>query len=193
MYYAILSNRDAFDLDAFRANFGATIASLDSYSVSAAPSDGLDGQYHIHFNWIVEQTRLDFRVEYYRGPIARGKDEREPFAEQFMEWLGQFFRNDSVSCHIHARFEYPIASRRSKYLLPQVTDLPYNAEIHGISLQIRDEPRGASSVRLNQGRSFWYADVVANRPLFFKGFSPQMDVTVLSDVLAEFLEDAPDE
>jgi hypothetical protein len=193
MYYAILSNREDFDLVAFRANFGAHIASLDSYSVSAAPSDGLDGQYHVHFSWLVEQATLDFRVEYYKGPIPRAHDEREPFAEQFMEWLGKFFSSESVACHIHTRFEYPLNTRRSLYPLPQVTTLPYHAAIHGISLQIKDEPRGASSVRLNQGKSFWYADVVANRTISFKGFSPKADVTALSDVLAEFLGEASDE
>jgi hypothetical protein len=190
MYYGIVTDRDSFDLDRFLRYFGSDVANLDAYGVAAAPRDGSAGQYHVHCTWFIDGDKIEFRVEYYSGAMPHASDEREPYAEQFMEWLGQFFKKESVSCHIHARFEYPLAERLSTFPLPLATDLSPAADITGISLRLKDSPNGVSSVRLTRSDTLWYTEVVAHRTAVFSAFEPYSHAHALESILAMFLKEA---
>ena len=106
-----------------------------------------------------------------------------------MEWIGQFFKHETAQGHIHARFEYPLEARQSKFPLPLKTALKGEAEIDGISLKLPSKPEGVSKVRLTQGKTRWYVEVIADRRITFKGFSPYGDVQAILSVIDTLMEE----
>lgn len=188
--YVILTKRDEFSIDAFTAYFKSDVAKDGNYTFNVAPVNGAEGNYHIHVNWTLRNDDVNFTIDYFTGGLLHAPDERAPFAEEFMDWFGQFFKAGVAPAHLHARFKYPIVSRRSKYPIPEKTSLPYNAELYGVSMVLIDEPNGVSSVRIDRGKTkYWYAEVVANRTVKFGGYSITDDIAPLHAVLSIFLEE----
>jgi hypothetical protein len=188
--YVISTKHDEFNIGAFTAYFKPKVAREGNYTFDVAPVKGADGDYHIHVNWTFRDDDVNFTIDYFTGGLPHAPDERAPFAEEFMDWLGQFFKAGVARAHLHARFKYSLASRQSKYSLPAKTTLPYNAELYGVSMVLTDEPNGVSSVRIDRGKTkYWYAEVVANRTVKFGGYSITDDIAPLHAVLSVFLEE----
>jgi hypothetical protein len=189
MQYWFLVSRDKFDLDKFREQLGPTARNQDAYRILVAPTDPKTGDYHIHAGWRIEENEITFWVKYVLGPKKHEKDEREPYAEQFMEWLGRFFRNETAQAHIHADFEFPLETRQSKFPLPLKTALEGGAEIDGISLRLPALPSGVSRIRLTQGKTNWFVEVIADRRVKFKEFTPYTDVQAFLSVIGTLMEE----
>src|SRR5690242_5487000 len=69
------------------------------------PKHPQQGEFHVNAHWgLDDDGEMGFGIEYEMGPAEDAIDEHEPYAEQFMEWLGQFFKYDSAEGHVHARF-----------------------------------------------------------------------------------------
>jgi hypothetical protein len=111
-----------------------------------------------------------------------------PFAEEVGEWLGQFFKYSSAQSHMHGHFSYPLASRESKFPLPLKTNIE-GAEVDGIAFRLPSNPGGVGRVRLTQGKDQWYVEVIADRKMTFKGFTPHSDVMVLTAVINTLMEE----
>jgi hypothetical protein len=195
VYYIVEVSVDKVDLDAFRAYFESNFPSKASEShaeVSVAPRDGVAGPYHATFAWSISTDSATFVIDYFPTPKSHESDERPPFADDLMAWLGQFFRYDDAQSHIHASFVFPVASRQSKLLsLPLKTDVAGDAEINGISVRLPSKPAGVSSIRLllHQKRGEWGVELVANRRVAFKSFSLNDDVSLLAGALNAVLEE----
>jgi len=189
MYYLISSTKDEFDVSKFRAYFGDEPHILEGSCVIVAPKDEKTGAYFIHFQWQkLTGAKLNFRVEYWKGSRAHEHEEREPFAEDFMAWLAQFFKSPAVESHLHARFRYRLSSRNSAFPLPRATTLPDGAELYGIVLRLTANRDGVTTVRLTQGKTDWLVEAVANHMLEFNGFEPFRDVDLLAATVSKFLE-----
>jgi hypothetical protein len=188
MHYIISVSRDKFDLEKFRGELGPNAKNRDIYSVLVAPREPKTGDYHIHAGWHIEEKEINFSIQYIIGPKKHESDEHEPYAEQFMEWIGRFFKNETAQAHIHADFEYPLETRQSKFPLPLKTALEGDAEIDGISLRLPALPSGVSRIRLSQGKTRWYVEVIADRRIKFKGFSPYADVQAFLSVTGTLME-----
>lgn len=189
MQYWFVVSRDKFDLEKFRGQLGPTSRNQDSYSILVAPTDPKTADYHIHAGWRIEEKEISFWVQYIHGPKRHEKDEREPYAEQFMEWLGRFFKNETAQAHIHADFEFPLETRQSKFPLPLKTALEGGAEIDGISLRLPVLPSGVSRIRLTQGKTNWFVEVIADRRVKFKEFTPYADVHAFLSVIRTLIEE----
>lgn len=194
LYFLISVSQDKFDLQRFREWFrdnfpGSKTFEKDIHQVSVAPRDDEGGEYHASFSWRVKQEDIEFRVEYLPGPRKHEQDEREPYAEELMQWLGGFFRNDNAHAHLHGRFELPAAKHRSKFPLPFKVSLETEAEIFGISLRLPSKPEGVSTIRISLSRATWYVEAIANRRVVFGGFRPHGDAYALLSTVNLLLEE----
>lgn len=193
VYYVLAPSPDKFDLQRFDDYFRTTFGNKESYviarhEVSAAPRDERNGPYHVRLSWDVREKGVDFQIEYRPGPRKHEGDETEPFAEEFMAWFGTFFNYNTAHAHVHARFRYPLETHQSRFPLPlRMTDFPHEAELDGIALTFPGRPEGVVSVRMNKGKSEWFAEVIAERRVKFDEFSPFHDAEVMSSILRTIL------
>jgi len=121
--YWIWVTTEKFDLEKFRAELKPLAKDSDSLRTVVAPRDPKTGDYHVFVNWHHEKNEITLAIDYSVGPKEHEKDEHEPYAEQFMEWIGRFFKYETAQGHIHARFEYLLEARQSKFPLPLKTAL----------------------------------------------------------------------
>ncbi len=186
--YWIYTSREKFDVAKFRAAVGAK--DEDNYSCVITPHDPAIG-YEARMALWVEEPEITVQLIYSTGAPSKGKRKVKqpgPYAEEFGEWLGQFFKYETTQSHMHGHFSYPLATRASKFPLPLKTNIE-DAEIDGVSLRLPSEPEGVSRVRLTQGDKEWYVEAVADRRITFKGFIPHVDVRVLASVINTLLEE----
>ncbi|MHB1935388.1 MAG: hypothetical protein ACYCOR_02245 [Acidobacteriaceae bacterium] len=189
VYYWICVSLEKFSLDKFLGTFSREVKAEAAGGVMVSPKDPDVGEYHIRFNWYVEEKEINLRISFMTGTREHDKDEREPYAEEFMQWLGQFFKYESAQSHSHAHFEYPVESKQSKFPLPLKTNLAGDAEIDGISLSLPSRPDGVSKVRMSQGKKVWYVDMVADRKIVFNEFNLQREIEVRTSVLDTLMEE----
>jgi hypothetical protein len=117
-------------------------------------TQSLEADYHVHFGWNeTEEKQLELWASYHRGHFPRQEGEKEPYAEQFMQWLGQFFVGDYANVDIQGRFGYPNDVRNSRYLLPvKVSIVPgLDTTIDGISIDFPSRPNGIGTARITVG------------------------------------------
>jgi hypothetical protein len=190
--YRIEVSRDKFDVERFRSSLIGVGKKLDRYGTVCAPKDPKNGDFHLHAEWFIEEDEINFRIDYEEGPKEHEDDEQEPYAEQFMEWLGQFFKNDNAHAHIHAEFVYPLEARKSRFPLPLKTVLGpegSEAEINGISLSFPSKPEGVGSYWLMRMKKRWRVQLAADRRVTFKGFTPYRDMRAFVSVIEMVMED----
>jgi hypothetical protein len=200
--YWITANRDDFDVPLFRASLPDPVRDRDDVAMLIASETELEGQFHALFGWTIGNEEIDLNVEYYAGPLpevagepnSAGSDistsDRDgPPAEDLMRWLGQFFATDTVTSHAHARYRYPAESREATFDLALTTESPYGAKLYGVALQLPTKPDGVVSVRFTRGKSDWYAELIGEREITFRDFSPINEGNVLQAFLSSFLRE----
>jgi hypothetical protein len=195
--YWMSAGRDDFDIFGFREALPEHVRDNDDSAVFVAPNSSAS-DYHAFFAWSVTDEEISLSVEYRAGKMSdiavfddeEGEDvEAGPSADHLMAWLGGFFKDKSAPSHLHVRYRYPYDSRKSAipFSIGGDSPLPHNAEIYGVALRLPDKPGGATSVRLTQERSDWYAEVIADRDVNFAEFSLFADAASLQAVLRTFL------
>jgi len=193
MSYRISVSRDKFNVDKFRSGLMPKGQMKDRYGTVCAPLDPKTADYHVHADWLIDKDEVNFTIDFESGPKEHEKDEREPYAEQFMEWLGQFFVHESAHAHIHADFVYPIEARQSKFIaLPLKTTIGPKgdeAEINGISLTLPSKPEGVLSVWVMRWKPRWRIQLAANRRVTFKGFTPYEDMRAIASIVEMVTEE----
>jgi hypothetical protein len=195
--YWVSADQNAFDLSKFRTQLPRDSRDLDEAIAIITPLNPKRHRYHVLFAWSIAEDEFQFTVAYRRGRLEQDDYtgvyvENGPNAEDFMQWFGQFFSVGSVKFHIHARFKYPLRKRVSKFPLTLSTKrLPAGAELSGVALRLTAAPNGVSSVRITKGQKHWYADVVSDRRITFKNFSPYVDAEASLTVLGMFIAERP--
>ncbi|HET8798025.1 MAG TPA: hypothetical protein VFO89_10070, partial [Thermoanaerobaculia bacterium] len=153
--YWINTSVDDFDVPAFRQAVPSGVRHRDSAIVSVAPREGARGRYHAFLGWTIGPDDVTLTIDYHDGSGEPAPDEQEPYAEDLMAWLGQFFSTDSVLAHAHVRLRYSTATHVTRMALALAEQAPAGAELYGIALRLREKPQGATSVRLTRGQSHW--------------------------------------
>ena len=187
--YWITFSRDDFDLPKFLDALPFSPDQVDEGAASVAPRDPSVGSYHATMRWRVTADEVRFQFVYHAGPLPHAGEEHEPYAENLMQWLGQFYGSEATTGHAHARLRFSTGARAATFPLSLKAEVPYDGELYGVALRLRSRPQGVSSVRLTRGRSDWYAEVVGERPIVFKDFDPVSDVTEYQVVLNSFLKE----
>lgn len=158
---------------------------------SSAPKDPLSG-YHIHFRSNVTPKRVRVTVDYVAGSIKRRPDEREPWAESFMEWLAQFFRKEVNKAVVHASFGNPHERWRSRFNLPfkvTMSGLDVEVVIDGISLRLQENPTGATEGWLRRSEDKLWAAINLERELNVKQFRLDEELNAAYSAVHTFVED----
>jgi len=188
--YWLSAGRDDFDIFAFRAEVPEQVRDADNCAIVIGPSDA-ESNYHAFFAWSVTDADVDLSVEYRVGKMSASGDTvvGPATADDLMAWLGKFFKDKSITSHLHLRYRYPNESRKSTIPFSFGSPLPASAEIYGIAVRLPDKPSGATSVRLTKESSDWYAEIIADSDVTFADFSPFADAASLQTVLELFLKD----
>jgi hypothetical protein len=189
--YWIFASTDDFDLPTFRAALPENVRSSDDDEVLCAPRDGVRGPYHAFLGWQISKDDLTLTVDYREGGMEVAPDETGPYAEDLFRWIARFFREPTVTAHVHVRLRYPAARTSSRIPLELTIAPAYDAEVYGVALALKEKPSGAVSVRLTHGQSYWYAEVVGERAIPLNRATPLDDVRAYRDVLSAFVEEKP--
>jgi hypothetical protein len=186
--YWLYTSREKFDVSKFCSAVG--VKDEDYYDCTITSRDPAS-DYSMHVMMFAdEEQEVTIQLSYSRREAARKTRGKQvgPYVEEFGEWLGQFFKYETTQGHMHGHFSYPLASRQSKFLLPLKTNIE-DAEIDGVSLNLPTKPEGVIRVRLTQGKRNWLVEVIADRRISFKDFTPHADVRALASVINTLLEE----
>jgi hypothetical protein len=189
VYYLVSVSLEKFLLNEFVEVSGVRQGNHETGVLTFAPKDSENGDYGVRLEWFVGDPDMHLRIEYVSGTRQHAPGERAPYAEAFMEWLGQFFKYESAQAHSHARLAFPSKSRRSLFPLPLKTALAGEPEIDGISLNLPSRPAGISKVRISLGRTSWHLEVVSDKRITFKTFDVHSDISAYSPVLNTLFEE----
>ena len=186
--YWIFTSREKFNAAKFRTALGAKD---DKHCECILTSHDPKTTYGLQIAMWDEDREITISLVYSSVVSEKAKRQArhsEPYLEDFGDWLGRFFKYESTQGHMHGHFSYPLASRASKFPLPLKTSIE-DAEIDGVSLKLPTTPQGVVRVRLTQGDEEWFVEVVADRKMVFRGFTPHSDVRALASVVNTLLEE----
>jgi hypothetical protein len=186
--YWIYTSTDDFDLPRFRAALPRLVSRLNEAEVTVAPREGELGGYHASLSWNISADDVRLTLEFHAGGAPHGTDETEPYAEELIAWLGQFFGTDNVRAHLHVRLKFSTSTHVSTVPFALSTIAPFDAEVYGVALRLKGTANGVTSVRLTRGQSHWYAEVLSERIIVFRLATPFDDVMASSAVLSAFLK-----
>jgi len=183
--YEIKALSDKFDIPRFREamKLDKNAQSPGFVTCRARDVDRLD--YHIHFSWKFESEPegLTLSVSYHRDiKKVEEQEEPEPYVEQFMTWLGQFFSDPSTHAEAGAQFRYSAKTRKTRYLLPVRVNMPgpeEEAEIEGIFVSFPSRPSGVSRATLIQTKNI-YVELFGEAEIKFSDFDVSTELAKLS-------------
>jgi hypothetical protein len=199
--YWITANRDDFDVPRFKASLPSAVRNRDDLAVLIGSKDEAETPYHALFGWTISDEEIDLNIEYYAGPLRHldgdsphgddtpDRDVDGPPAEELMRWLGEFFTVETVTAHAHVRYRYPAESREATFELKLATNAPLGAKLYGVALHLPTKPDGVVSVRLTRGGSDWYAELIGDRDLTFRNFSPIEETDALQTFITAFIRE----
>lgn len=156
-----------------------------TFSAVCATRDATLADYHVHFDWYVRKKTFDGRVRYVRGAHAPSKNERPPFAEDFMDWFGRFFKAQTAAADVHALFSYPRARWRSALPLPMTLPIEGGepvVEIDGMSMSFPKKLHGVSHLQLSVGDDAVWVDLCTDRRVSFREFDLGHELENLSEI-----------
>jgi hypothetical protein len=182
--------RDKFDLPKFLAFFKETEEHLVSKFVVCRTLEPKKLDYHLHFRWYFTKEVLTFYVSFHTGTFDKTEGEHEPYAEQFMSWLGAFFSNETAHADLHAEFGYPLETRQSRFPLPLKVNISddLESEIDGISMSFASMPDGITNAEVKQGKKRLAVELLGTTRTKFADFDVQNEVSRLSPVALRLTE-----
>jgi hypothetical protein len=150
--------------------------------------------YHIHVFWGPDDddpSRTKLTVDYHAWPPEVDVDGNGPqvSADNFFDWLSQYFSGTGVNAHIHAEFEYPADKWQSRLMLLPIR-VPFeerNAVIDGFSVSLPSEPQGVNQAWVIWNKKRFALQVFADRQVHFKSFTPHADIDALRAVVKKLI------
>lgn len=127
-----------------------------------------------------------------KGATKPAQDEREPYAEEFMEWVGKFFVGGTAESVVNSQFKIPSAIRQSRFLLPLKAEFGppgTEARIDGISFTLEPEPEGVTKIWLTKEEENLAIHLVARKELDFSAFDPRNEINAFTRVLESIVEE----
>jgi hypothetical protein len=190
--FRFLVAKDKFNLDDFMKSMESKGFSgiLPQGAVTCRTQFPDRTDYHIHFVWAIRRDMLDLRISYDSRAIPLEGTEPEPFAEQFMEWIGQFFAAESANAGSNGLIGYSNADRQSRYLLPiRVGIVPgLDTTINGVSIEFPARPQGIEFVRLVVHKERMTLAVNRTAKVVFRAFDVYEHLTICSDMARSLTE-----
>jgi hypothetical protein len=191
--YRFTTPSGKFNVEKFSEDIGDSIISDERHSVILVPSNTANDDYHIHVFWEADDddpSRTELRVDYHVWPVEIASSKERPVAaDNFFEWLGQYFDGVSVNAHIHAELEYPATKWQSRImLLPMKVPIDdKTAVIDGFSVSFPSPHEGVNQVWIAWNKRTIKLQVYGDRTLYFKGFTPHDDVNAFAAVVKQVI------
>ena len=185
---------DKFDLDGFKkpfqSKFKEPLTPGVSFAAVASPRDPTGTDYHVHLNWYVSKNQMNVKLGYHSGELSAVKGEKEPFAENAMQWLGEYFKADQASAHVHIAFDYPAENWRFSIPLPIKIPLGQEpeVEIDGMSLSLERQPLGLNQAWLISREKRSRVLLHGNRTVHFDRFQIVQEIAEISGLATTFVK-----
>ena len=190
VWYEFSPAPDAFDVRRFAEASQLQNASSRWAAVCAPKSPLTD--YHVHFDGRASTKHISFRVYYAEDAVRPASDEREPYAESIMAWLGSFFKSPIASVDVTASFEKPDSRWRGQFNLPfKVTMSGQHTEvvIDGIMMALPRSPSGAYEGTLKRKPGKFSTSVKLNRKVEFAKFNLRDEIKIFHDATKLWIEE----
>jgi hypothetical protein len=179
--YRVQITRDKFDYDAF---LKAVDQRPKQYEWGDVICPSRNADYHVHIAWMEHKAHLRVQVGYYSGlPEPTLIPKNVIYAEDAMQFVGKFFKNESAQMHIHADFDFG-EGRRSKFPLPLRTIIgSCKTEIDGIALKPIDAPSGVSRMWISQRKEELTVQLFVDKRIVFDKFSVAEGIRDLASMI----------
>ena len=149
--------------------------------------------YHVHVFWEQDDddpSRTKLQIDYHAWPPEIDDNDKHPVsAENFFDWIGQYFDGASVNAHIHAELEYSAAKWQSRIMLLPMR-VPFDertAVIDGFSTSLPSAPQGVNQAWVVWDKKKLKLRMFADRAIYFKGFTPYDDIDALGAVVKKLI------
>jgi hypothetical protein len=166
---------EKFDLNALRSALHTEADLRRSFHV-VTTRDSATGDYHVHFEWRLREKEKEVTIEIkYVASLVKAKpDEPEPFADNIMPWLAQFFKHGDANAKIHSDFEFEAKKASlSWFPLPlrtKISTLGGEAILDGIAVALPSEPDLVSRFFLSQIKDSVFVGIESERRIKFADF-----------------------
>lgn len=193
--YSVKAKNTDLEFDKFFRESGLTaeqIKDIEGYrATSYSGNKNPESDFHLHISSRLREGILNLEVDFVAGGVKPKSDEKEPFAEDFIAWLGQFLLNKELPVRIGADFTYAEGIRQSKFPLPLKTSVGQNSEIKidGISFSIEGRPEGIEKVWITQTKKNLVVHIMADKVLDLGSINPRVDVARFGRALDAIIEE----
>jgi hypothetical protein len=191
MEYQIEVPLDKFDLDAFRLELGAASDATGESRVCNTKNPNV-ADYHVHFRWRLREKRaaIEFEIDYVATSTDPAQDEKEPFAENVMSWLGRFSKFGDISAKVSADFRYKGPKHLIAFPLPlkiTLAEMAMDAEIDGLSFSLPSQPSGINRVFVSRTSESLYLGIQSERRVSLGTFSVADELRLASEMAEKFV------
>jgi hypothetical protein len=172
---------EKFDLAALREAVHADQTTKRSFHVVNTRDDRM-ADYHAHFEWRFREKEQEVTIElkYVANPVNPKSGEQEPFSDNVMSWLGQFFKYKDANAKIHSDFAFEAKTATlSWFPLPlrtKIASLGVEAILDGIAIALPSQPEAVSRVFLSSVKDTVYIGMESERRIKFAQFSLEKDL-----------------
>ena len=174
---------EKFDLDALRNELHVKPDTKKGFAV-VNTRDVATEDYHAHFEWRVRPNdEITIEVKYVASPVKSKPGEQEPFSDNLMRWVGQFFKHRDANARIHSDFEFEAKKTTlSWFPLPLQTKISNlggkEAILDGIAVALPSEPDSVSRFFLSKIQDTVYVGIESERRIKFDEFSLDSDIQI---------------
>jgi hypothetical protein len=190
--YTLTSSLDKFRFEAFAKDIAQRSGEpFDAAGISFVAPTGnrKTAGYHVHFSCSKERRRLRATLEYVTGTEVPDTPETRPFAEELMEWIGQFFGGGQVTADVEGSFLF--SPKRFEPVLPMPMRLSLarkqEVQVTAMSVLVSGRPQNVYSAFVALDEDGVAVDVFGERVVRFKGFDLRSDLLPLSSVARLFV------
>jgi hypothetical protein len=138
--------------------------------------------YHAHFEWRIreKQEEITVDIKYVANPVESSPGEQEPFSDNLMQWVGQFFKHGDANAKIHSDFDFDAkTAAHSWFPLPlrtKVANLAGEAILDGISVALPSQPDSVSRFFLSHIKDSVFVGIESQRRINFADFSLNKEI-----------------
>lgn len=147
--------------------------------------------YHLHLNWrITPPNSVTVQVDYRAGYKSPNKDEKEPFAENFLAWFRQFISARELTLETYGNFDFPLdAGKRFSFPLPMKVPIGANeAEIDGISFTLIRPKDGLEKFWVTRGSKDINFHVHGKKNVIVASLEPRREIAEMVRALESLFE-----
>lgn len=193
--YHIAVKRSEFKISDFLEAVKTTLGkeTIIPFFRCSSRNEGTD--YHLHVSWREDEEEDAFwmSIDYSGSHMAPSERETEPFAEDFMPWLGRFFTVGELK-DVSVSADFGTVARGARVAILR---LPFKiqidprtpVEVDGISFSLPLKTEGVEKIWLTQLPDTLRVHLVGERSISFASFDPSREVSDLSGAVHVVVEE----